>query len=180
MQAKGRRDVGRAWTVALGIIVVTAACSVAGFYVGRNVLGEQYLKRSASKLKPRPTAYVAPQSQAVDAPVVEQPTDEVLDEPEAPRRPHRAMTAPQRPAGAAPGAAKGVKLQLGCFLDGEKAKMLLQDLRNRGYSATVTQEKQGGSTLHRVTMGAGTAERAQALAGDLQREGYEVIVVDGK
>lgn len=172
---------GRALTVALTAAVLTAVCAVGGFYIGRDVLGEQYLKRGAATLRAQPTPYVASPSRTVEEPVIDEPPS-AEPEPTAPPRKPRADQ--QRPGGhgAATTAAPSpptVTLQLGCFLDSRNAKELLQDLRNRGYAATVTVDKQDQTTLHRVTMGGLSPERAQALAANLRREGYGVMVIGG-
>jgi len=167
---------GRALTVALTAAVLTAVCAVGGFFFGRNVLGEQYLKRGAATLRAQPTPYVASPSRTVEEPVIDEPPSAEPEPPAPPRKPR--ADKPGAVATAAP-SPPTVTLQLGCFLDSSNAKALLQDLRNRGYAATVTVDKQDQTTLHRVTMGGLSSERAQALAANLRREGYGVMVIGG-
>jgi len=184
MRAFRRRGAGSggALATALAAITVAAVCAVAGFYVGRYVLGEQYLKRSASALKPRPEAYAVTPRRTSELPVViEEPPPAEPAAPESPPPAPRPATPDERtqPAPPAP-ASSALTLQLGCYLDPGNAKQLVQDLRNRGYSPAVTTEKQGQSTVHKVVMGPLPPERARALASDLRREGYEVMVLGGK
>ena len=178
---QGGTGSGRALVTALAAVTVAAVCALAGFYIGRYVLGEQYLKRSASALKPRPEVYAVPPRRTSEPPVIieEPPTES--PEPEAPSPAPRPSKPDERkqPAPPAP-ASSALTLQLGCYVDPGNAKQLVQDLRNRGYSPGVTTEQQGQSTLHKVVMGPLPPERARALAADLRREGYEVMVLGGK
>jgi cell division septation protein DedD len=164
------------------LVVVIVLCAVGGFFVGRNVLGAQYLRMGAAKIRTRPQPYVAATRRPAPAPpIIEEPqaADESQPEelPSQPRRRHVA-TPPGGPARTEPGGK--ITLQLGTYLKPENAKTLVQDLRNRGYAPSVTVEKEGQSTLHKVQMGPLSPEQARSLAADLQREGYKVGIVEKK
>lgn len=173
--APGRAGGGTS-AVVLAVLVVTVTCALGGFYIGRYVLGEQYLKMGAARIQQRPAPYVPP-SRPVAPPVVEEPESviEPAEQAPLPQRPEPEATAP-------PTAERDttVTLQLGAFLKVENARALVRDLRNRGYSPAVVVEKQGQSTVHRVQMGPLSPERAQALASDLRRQGYEVGVLENR
>ena len=173
------------------VIALVLACASAGYYVGRNVLGEQYIKRGASQLRSRPAPSIPANAAAVaEPPVIEEPQSVIepaQEEPEPARRekPTRAgAPAAGRGEGradaAAREAAQTVTLQLGYFLKSENAKALVQDLRNRGYSPRVSAARQGESTVHRVQMGPLSPEQGRALAAELRRQGYEVGVLGGE
>ena len=178
----GQRLGGTAITVPL-LIVAMVVCGLGGFYVGRNVLGAQYLRMGAVKIRTRPSPYLPAQRRSAPAPpIIEEPqaADESGQEeapPVARRRKHEATS----PRSAAQTETNGkVTLQLGTYLKSENAKALIQDLRNRGYAPNVAGEKEGQSTLHKVQMGPLSPEQARSLASDLQREGYKVGVVQKK
>jgi cell division septation protein DedD len=169
-------------TVPLLILAITV-CGLGGFYFGRNVLGAQYLRMGAVKIKARPGPYLGGQRRSAPAPpIIEEPQAEEESRHEeafAAPRPRRHVATP--PRATAPTEPEGkVTLRLGTYLKSENAKALVRDLRNRGYAPTVTVEKDGQSTLHKVEMGPLSPEQAQSLASDLQREGYKVGVVQKK
>jgi len=171
------RPSGAASTTALAVAGITVVCALSGFYLGRNVLGEQYLKRGAAKLRRHAAPYVPPAaSRPAEPPLVEEPLSLIEPAQREPRAPPQgARDRPPTPARPAP-----VTLQLGCFLRTENAKLLVQDLRNRGYAPKVVLEKQGRSTLHRVQLGPMPPGRARDLAAELQRQGYEVMVLEAQ
>jgi cell division septation protein DedD len=178
-------NAGSALTSAFAVVAVILACAGLGFYIGRNILGEQYLKLSAAKIRPLPAPQVQPRA-APEPPVIDEPAS--LPEPEkqqeeSPRRRRDSGPQTERPSRATPAASDSsgtVTLRLGSFLKADNAKNLVRDLRNRGYSPTVTLDKEGETPLHRVQMGPLPPDRARALAAELERQGYDVGVVQKK
>lgn len=176
---------GRTLATVFLVIALVLACASAGYYVGRNVLGEQYIKRGASKLRSRPAPSIPANAAAVAEPtVIEEPQSviEPAEEEPEPARRERPTRAAAREEQTPPAreAAQTVTLQLGYFLKSENAKALVQDLRNRGYSPRVSAARQGESTVHRVQMGPLSPEQGRALAAELRRQGYEVGVLGGE
>jgi len=177
---------GQAWVVLIVLLLVGGFCALAGFYIGRNVFGEQYVKLGAARAKTLSAANLATQRSSEPAVIDEAPTDESdngEEQPERlsprPARMHRKARATAF-GGATPAVKGGVTLNLGSFLQEKNAKSLVQDLRNRGYSPTVSVGNEGGTKLNKVTMGPLSPEQGRALAGELRRQGYEVSVGQGK
>jgi len=172
---------GSALTTAFAVVAVILGCALVGFYIGRNILGQQYVKLGAARVRPQPWLPLAPGSPE-EPPLVEQPQSviEPAEEPTAPPRSPRSVKAPAKRSVAPPTGPNTVTLQLGSYLKPENAEAMVRDLRNRGYSPTVVVEKQGPSTVHKVQMPRLSPEQARSLASDLKREGYQVGVVEGK
>lgn len=173
---------GSALSTAFLAVGATFACAVLGFYVGRNVLGEQYLKFGAAKVRsfPTPRAHAAVPE---EPPIIDEPaTAAEPEEPERARTRRHSSAASradrsQQPSSGSESAGT-VTLQLGSFLKEDNAQNLVQDLRNRGYSPIVKLDKEGQSPVHRVEMGPLPPDRARELADDLQRQGYDVGVAE--
>lgn len=183
------RQRGRSGRVLLSVFaagLVAAVFALGGFYIGRNVLGEQYLKRAAVTPRMQGAPYVPQTAQPAEPRVIDEPP--TVEEHSAPvRRTRRRAEAPAASPAAAPREESAARprnpaatLQLGSFLDPDNARNLVQDLRNRGYSPRITVQKDGRTTVHKVTIGPLATERARDLATDLRREGYQVGVAGGE
>lgn len=174
---------GSALSTAFLVVAGTMACAVLGFYIGRNVLGEQYLKFGAARIRSLPPPRVQARAPA-EPPVIDEPA--TVAEPSEPERPRTrrshsgtgSRNDQSRSTPSAPQDAGTVTLQLGSFLNSDNATNLVQDLRNRGYSPTVKLDKEGQTPVHRVEMGPLPPDRARELAADLQRQGYDVGVAE--
>lgn len=175
---------GQAWVALCVLLLVAGFCALAGFYIGRNVFGGQYVKLGAARAKALP-ANAASQQSSEPAVVDEAPTDEADAEQEQTARPTLRSARVQRKARTAaaaqqtPAATGSVTLDLGSFLQERNAKSLVQDLRNRGYSPTLSAGSDSATKLSKVTMGPLSPEQGRALAAELRRQGYEVSVRGG-
>ena len=83
-----------------------------------------------------------------------------------------------RPVEAQPKArARRFTLQVGAFLDERNTRVLVEDLNNRGYRASVKTDRNPSGAMHRVQTGSFTDEAAARRAADeLRREGYTAVV----
>jgi len=68
-------------------------------------------------------------------------------------------------------------LQVGAFLDERNTRLLVEDLNNRGYRASVRTDRNPSGAMHRVQTGSFTDEAAARRAADaLRREGYTAVI----
>jgi len=186
----GRSGKGSTWALVL-VMLCIAAVGV-GYYAGRNVLGEEYLKKQASVVRTArpmtpgtPVVAAAPGSTVVISPLVkprdepeateEEGDDEEATEPTEGSEETPAPTTPTRPTPVAP---ETLTIQLGSFADKGNAEILVQDLKQRGVSASTQAAQQEGQSLYRVRTGTyKTRQSAEAAAEALRRKGYNAVIV---
>jgi DedD protein len=187
----GRSGKGSTWALAL-VMLCIAAVGV-GYYAGRNVLGEEYLKKQASVVRTArpmtpsaPVAAADPGSTVVISPLVkprEEPAEEEGDDEEAAESAEGTEETQEDEETAAtatptPVAPQTLTIQLGSFADKGNAEILVQDLRQRGVSASTQAAQQEGHSLYRVRTGTyKTRQSAEAAAEALRRKGYNAVIV---
>lgn len=177
----------RSGTASIWLLVVGMLCTAAiggGYYAGRYVLGEDYLKKHAVAVRAPQPVPVAPRPQAASPPQDTQSTATITPL-RSPRRAFQPAAPPQGENNAlgletppapepTPAPAEEVTIQLGSFADKANADMLVADLKQRGVAASARQEAGG---IYRVRTGVYKRDKAEAAAEDLRRRGYNAIIV---
>jgi hypothetical protein len=164
--------------VALGIALVVV-CVFGGYLLGRDVVGEHYLKPGASAAPAgalgKPSG--APGDSAKGAELLGSDPFIYLERKEGQRKAAGGSGAPRTNVSEAP-KPRGYTVQVGVFLDEKNSRLLQEELNNKGYSARLKDVKQQGKTVHRVQAGSFASEQeAQRMTQELQQQGYRVIVV---
>lgn len=166
------------WT---GVVLAIVAAAAVGFLVGRDIIGERYVKRTAVPVR---VPYASARSGGIGESVVrvtpiEQEAIEQVEVRSEPGTTPTVQTEKPLPA-PKPTPAKPTRyaVQVGVFLDPENSRLLREDLRNRGYSSRVEAKEEGGQKLTRVRVGSyPNADAAAAAAEEMWQQGYRVIVV---
>lgn len=169
-------------------VAFLAAVGVGGYVLGRDVIGEHYLKPQASPVtvpgsvgEPTPAETVPPTPPLLgsDPFAFLSKGKRVSKKPADRERPASSAEAGEEAARSAE--AQGPRrytIQVGIYLDEENSRLLQEDLRNRGYLSRVTKEQDSGRTVHRVQMGPYSSEEAaQRMADELRAQGYRVNVI---
>jgi len=166
--------------VAIAVLVI-AVCGVGGYFMGRDVIAERYLKPGASALAPFSSG--GPSQAGENSPqgvrlLGSDPFVYVERRTGTARTPGpKAASAATRTGGTA-AKPRRYTVQVGVFLDKEKSRLLQEELNNRGYSARLKDVNDQGTSMHRVEAGSfATEQEAQAMKEELAHEGYRVIVV---
>jgi cell division septation protein DedD len=183
-----RRQAGASTAGILAVGIFLAVMGVGGYILGRDVIGEQYLKPRASPVssqgavsEPKPMES-APKS----PPLLGSDPFSFLGKPKQPS--DRPATSPEpRPGGGSgspldqaskPSGPRRYTIQVGVYLDEQNSRLLQEDLRNRGYSSRVSKGEASGRTVHKVQMGTySSQEDAQRMADELRAQGYRVNVI---
>ena len=165
--------------VALGIALVVA-CVFGGYLLGRDVVGEHYLKPGASATPAgalgKPSG--APGDSAKGAQILGSDPFIYLERKEGQRKAAGRSGAPRTTDREAAPKPRRYTVQVGVFLDEGKSRLLQEELNNMGYSARLKDVKQQGKTVHRVQAGSfASEEEARRMTQELQQQGYRVIVV---
>lgn len=171
------------YTVLLVFLLLAGSLGV-GFRVGSNVLGGQYLRRTAAPLRQFPSLPTPPAATGLDAQLSALDDEGPLA---SPHRPVRDVFAPrtqpgqhvQRAVSPPPTRPKSGRytVQMGVFVKPENSQALLDDLRNRGYAGRVAIVEEEGERTHRVQMGSFSSQQeAERAARELQEQGYRVRV----
>lgn len=189
-----RQRRGGTLATVLGVFVLLAGALLVGFWMGRNLLGGEYLHRSAARLQQPLQLPAAADSTEQDyrAQLNEPPPDIASGPLASPRpAPRDLFAAPASPrvhspepvaVGAPPPPSLPARpsrytVQVGVFLRSENSQALVEDLRNRGYSGRVSTSEQEGQRVHKVVLGTYRSQaEAQRAARELQEQGYQVRV----
>jgi hypothetical protein len=162
-------------------VLMIAVCGAGGYFIGRDVIAERYLKPGASALAPFSSG--APSQPGENSP---QGVRLLGSDPfvYVERRTGTARTPGAKGAGRAAGIRGGAAkprrytVQVGVFLDKEKSRLLQEELNNRGYSARLREVQDQGRMMHRVEAGSFADEQeARRMQEELSYQGYRVIVV---
>jgi cell division septation protein DedD len=161
------------WIYLAGFPAVTLALCVLSYYMGLS-------RVPANCVKPAPTAETK-----VSIPDEHGEADQLtffqkLKEPSEPESdliptPSTKVvkSIPSKPVSAGIEKKSGWYVQVSAFKDAGKAHELSDDLKNRGFMATVSAKKDGAQELYRVLVGPrDKKEEAQTLANDLDKVGY--------
>ena len=177
-----RGGVGSTFVV---VFVVLAGALGAGYYLGHDVLGGQYLRRSAAEVRQPPEQALGaraedyryqlnePPPSLGEGPLAYREPKTTGREQQPRRREERAPAAERR----APAKPESYTLQVGVYAKPESSQAMVDDLRNRGYSGEVNTRDQDGQRLHTVRTGHyKSRQEAEQAAKDLAAQGYQVQV----
>lgn len=168
------------------VFVVLAGALGAGYYLGHEVLGGQYLRHSAAQVR-------QPSPQALGASAqdyryqLNEPPPNLGEGPLAYREPKTGTTGERRrrrheetsqPATRRQRAKpESYTVQVGVYAKPESSQAMVDELRNRGYSGEVDTRDADGQRLHTVRTGRyKSRQEAEQAAKDLAAQGYQVRV----
>jgi cell division septation protein DedD len=168
----------------IGVLLAMGVAAAVGFLVGRDIIGERYVKRTVVPVR---LPYASARSGAIGEPMATvTPTGQealagrAIEQVEVRTELGRAAAANagKRPRAPGPTPPKRYTVQVGVFLDSENSRLLQEDLKNRGYSSHLKTAEEGGQKLTRVRIGSyPNPDAAAAAAEEMWQQGYRVIVV---
>lgn len=168
------------------VFVVLAGALGTGYYLGHEVLGGQYLRRSAAEVR-QPAGQALGASEQDYRYQLNEPPPNLGEGPLAYREPKTRETEerrrprhqePSQPVTRRqPAKSDSYTVQVGVFAKPESSQALVDDLRNRGYSGEVSTSDADGQRLHTVRTGRyKSRQEAEQAAKDLAAQGYQVRV----
>jgi len=178
------RESGRASTWLLVVAVLCVAALGGGYYAGRYILGEEYLKKHASEVrKPQPLS-VAPRAQVATTAAETRPTVTIAPVGRTRRQPKRTGTPTGETVETAPALApepappEQVTIQVGSFADKANADLLERDLKKHGVATSTQPGEQDGRSVYKVRAGTyKSRQEAEAAAEQLRSRGYNAVIV---